>query len=405
LVFDEKRLFIEAIQNIDSGFVIYHSFKKKDKFTIRAIRYDKEATVQDTLLISESEEVLPIGDLKYAYSEDKSILLLFAYEKNKIYSFTVDVRKFEVLSAHIFDLVGNKSSIGDFEEVVVNNKGEVFFLFQKERSSWSSKDKGMILIRIDNGLLNLNYISCLDGTCDDPKLAIDNINKNIVIAGLWGEDDETETYGYYIFRESISELQIQKEREVSLFVYDDDILIDLNGVAKKAKKNRLLDFFAKDVILRTDGGILLIAEMQREFSRRSAGSPAIDRSMIATRGYTDYYKDDLIIFSLNPDGELHWRKILFKKQFSQDDEGIYSSYFLMKVPSQLHIIYNDEIKNNSTVSEYIIDPLGNFERNSLLSTEYKNLKLRFRDGIQISGNSFVVPSEKNAKVNLVKVEY
>jgi hypothetical protein len=75
---------------------------------------------------------------------------------------------------------------------------------------------------------------------------------------------------------------------------------------------------------------------------------------------------------------------------------------MMKVPSKLHVIFNDEIKNANTVSEYIIDPIGNYKRNSLLTTEYKNLKLRFKDGIQISNKSFVVPSEKGAKINLVK---
>lgn len=405
LVFEEKRLFIEAIQNIDTGFIIYQSYKKKDNYFIRAIRYDEEISVQDTLEIIQSEELLPLGEFKYVYSEDKTILLLFAYEKDKIYTFGVDVKSFSVISSYIFNLNDNKSIIGKFEEVVVSNTGEVFFLFERERSSWSKKDKGLLLINIDQDALTFNEISCLDGSCDDPKMAVDNKNKAIVIAGLWGEDDETETYGYYIFKENIAGISAKKQREISMFTYDEDILKDLGGVTKRDRKNRLLDFFAKDIILRADGGIVLITEMQREFSRRAAGSPTFDRTMIATRGYTDYYKDDLILFSINPDGELLWRKILFKKQFSQDDEGIYSSYFLMKLPSQLHIIYNDEIKNNSTVSEYIVDPLGNFERNSLLSTEYKNLKLRFRDGIQVSGTAFIVPSEKSSKVNLVKVEY
>jgi len=86
-------------------------------------------------------------------------------------------------------------------------------------------------------------------------------------------------------------------------------------------------------------------------------------------------------------------------------EVVFSSYFLFKTPSRLRIIYNDEIKRNNTVSEYVMDPLGNFERNSLLSTEYQKLKLRFRDAVQTSSNTLLVPSERNFKLSLVKIEY
>ena len=66
----------------------------------------------------------------------------------------------------------------------------------------------------------------------------------------------------------------------------------------------------------------------------------------------------------------------------------------MKTPSRLKLVFNDEIKNNNTVSEYILDPLGRFNRNSLLSTDYQNLKIRFADAIQISSNEFLAPIEK-----------
>ena len=123
------------------------------------------------------------------------------------------------------------------------------------------------------------------------------------------------------------------------------------------------------------------------------------------RGFIDYYHEDLILFATYADGKEHWKKILFKKQFSQDDDGIYSSYFLFKTPSRLRLIYNDEIKNANTVSEYVLDPTGDAERKSVLSTEYQNLKLRFRDAIQTGPQSIIVPSEKSWKINLVKIDF
>ena len=69
------------------------------------------------------------------------------------------------------------------------------------------------------------------------------------------------------------------------------------------------------------------------------------------------------------------------------------------------MIYNDEIKSNNTVSEYVLDPLGNYKRTSVLSTEYQNLKLRFQDATQISSTELLVPSQKNYDLSLVKIDF
>jgi len=84
---------------------------------------------------------------------------------------------------------------------------------------------------------------------------------------------------------------------------------------------------------------------------------------------------------------------------------VYSSFFIFKTPSRIRLLYNDEIKNSNTVSEYLIDPMGNFERRSVLSTEYQNLKLRFKDAIQTGTSSLIIPSEKSSKINLVRIDY
>ena len=150
-------------------------------------------------------------------------------------------------------------------------------------------------------------------------------------------------------------------------------------------------------------------ELYKEFSRRSSyGNSVSSRGNFgpnARRGWVDYYNEDIIVTSFSADKTVDWTKILYKKQFSQDDEAIFSSYFIMKTPSRLRLVYNDEIKRSNTVSEYIMDPGGWIKRNSLLSTSQQDLKLRFRDALQISSNEIIVPSETNYNLSLVKITY
>ena len=137
--------------------------------------------------------------------------------------------------------------------------------------------------------------------------------------------------------------------------------------------------------------------------QRGAGNPS--RIMRDVRLVTDYYFEDVFIVSLDPEGKVDWSSVLHKKQYSQDDEAIFSSYFLMRSPKQLHFLFNDEIRYENTCSEYIVLPNGTFDRNSLLSTVNKGLRIRFRDGIQMSANECLSPSENRSKLRLISIQW
>ncbi|MCB0626438.1 MAG: hypothetical protein KDC43_21590, partial [Saprospiraceae bacterium] len=92
-------------------------------------------------------------------------------------------------------------------------------------------------------------------------------------------------------------------------------------------------------------------------------------------------------------------------QYSQDDDAAYSSYFLLKTPYNLRLLFNDEIKYENTVSEYVIQGNGHFDRNAVMSTENQKLRLRFTDAIQVASNALIVPSERRNRLKLVKVTY
>ncbi len=401
----EKKSFIESIHTIDSTINIYYSFKKEDVYYIKGKKFSKELNLLDTLSILESEISINSGEYRSTLSDDKSKLLLFNFEKKSLNLILIDTKNFELIGS--FDVVNHTYRVPeDFEEIVLGNNGEVFILFEKNNSSWDKEKHFLGLLTLLNGELYTSEISAINTINSGVKMSFDNVNQNLKIAGLWSSKSEVETEGFFTFLKALNGLKQNSIYELKKEYYDDGILRDLNGLENKTKNNYLNDFFIRELIHRNDGGLIIIAELQREYSRRN-GAPSFDRAFsdrsFGGRSYIDYYCEDLAVISIDPSGVQTWRKILFKKQYSQDDEGIYSSFFILKVPSQMHIIFNDEIKNANTVSEYVIDPLGNFKRNSLLSTEYKNLRLRFKDGVQISSNSFVVPSEKNGKINLVKV--
>ena len=145
----------------------------------------------------------------------------------------------------------------------------------------------------------------------------------------------------------------------------------------------------------------MVGEQAIHSERQSVGAGTMGSAI--GHVYYDYYYDDLFVISIHPDGMTHWKTILHKKQYSYDDDAIYSSYFLMKTATSLSFVFNDEIKYENTVSEYVLKGDGNYDRNSILNTKNKKLRLLFRKGMQVSANEFIVPSEHRNRLRLVSI--
>lgn len=84
---------------------------------------------------------------------------------------------------------------------------------------------------------------------------------------------------------------------------------------------------------------------------------------------------------------------------------MYSSFMLFKTPERLRFLFNDEIKQENTVGGYEVTGIGYTERKTVFNTDYQKLKLRFRDGVQLSNHECIIPSERNNRLNLVRIRF
>jgi hypothetical protein len=406
IILEKRSADIYAIVPQDTCFTIIYGYRDRKEYFMKAQKYDQFALMIDSVAFIGGVEDFKLDNFRYEISEDRSKTLLFTTRKNDLlYTYMIDNDELTLTWTKESKLIGLNVR-KDFRGALVSNRGEVNVLFEIDNSKYDRKKHHLMLLGFDhNDGYFENKFTFDDKLTVDLELGFDNLNRRIIIAGLVSEDSEYNATGFFHLTENID--QLEEITQIKDQDFDIKFLEELYG-KKLSKKKKLNDFVTRDIVLRGDGGFLLLTEMNKEYYRRSAfngGTRASSGFNGGGRGWVDIYNEDVIVFAVRPDGTEHWKKILYKKQFSQDDAGVFSSYFLFKTPSRLRIIYNDEIKRNNTVSEYVMDPLGNFERNSLLSTEYQNLKLRFRDAVQVSSNVLLVPSERNFKLSLVKIEY
>jgi hypothetical protein len=231
------------------------------------------------------------------------------------------------------------------------------------------------------------------------RFSFDNLNRQLVGVGLYADKNRERANG--IFYANIS--PEGKAPSLRYEPFTDKVISILRRKDVEEDTRGISDADIRQVVLRHDGGALIVAERHHEIHRGTAAGRGFWRD--GMRMVMDFYYDDLLLVALHPTGEMHWTTVLHKKQYSQDDEATFSSYFLFMTPEKLHFMFNDEIKYENTCSDYVVSPVGEFDRNSLMNTFGQNLRLRFRDALQLSANECLVPSEFRNKLRLVLLRF
>ncbi len=406
LVLEQKRSTVIQAQNLDSLFQIVYSYVEEDSTHLRMRRYNSKGVLRDSALLIKKKRNATFKPYEYEVSEDQSKLLLYSMSKDGVMDCILfDNDQGEVIAQR--ELIIDEFQIRtQHYRMELSDRGELFFMFHKR---FDGSDENLLKVATFDFMTFQSSFGVIDfGAYFRRDMITDynNLHNKLIICGTYAEKRGRDPLGHYIINEDANNLGRAFEPS---FVEFSPALVQEVGRSKRKKSKIFQNFWIKDILKRQDGGLLIFMELYKEFSRRSSyGSNIVRNSNFgpnARRGWVDYYNEDIVITSFSADETIDWTKVLYKKQFSQDDDAVFSSYFVMKTPSRLRLVYNDEIKRSNTVSEYIMDPGGWIKRNSLLSTSQLNMKLRFRDAVQISSNELLIPSENNYTLSLVKITY
>ncbi len=386
----------------DETFSVLYRFRRKSNTIVKAHKYDAGANLIDSVTIIDYGYLFFTPDFEMILSEDRSKALVYYIEKQSIlHAVSFDVNTMEKLWDRSFTPEDFDSS-RDILHGVVDNQGDLYVIIEKNNLRYKRENHYYEIHHFmgSEEQYTLTNIT-LDGKLTyDVYFSFDNLNNKLVAGGFYAENNPGRAVGYFSLR---VDRDNNRNQRLVFHPFSDDFIATLMG--KEIDDNKgIIECSIQDLVIRRDGGLLIVGERNRQYERRVAGA-----NRIAYEGYNryivDYFYDDLFVLSVHPDGRPHWEQVLHKKQYSQDDGGVYSSYFLFKTPRRLRFLFNDEIRYENTVSEYIITGSGKYDRQSVLSTENLKLRLRFRDATQTSGHHVIIPSERRNNLRLVKVEY
>lgn len=400
---DRKNSEVLKVVPLGGDFCVIYQFRFKSDLILKAQRYSSGANLIDSITIKIFESTFFTPNFNIELSENKKAALIWhVRQQNDVSALSFNMDEMKLLWEKSFMPEGLFMP-RDFQQMLVDNGGNMYLVLLKDNQS--SRNRSHYLEIFDYGLgteeiLRRYIVPMKDYLTYDVYFSFDNLNNTLTAGGLYSSNNPARAEGFYYLRIA----QSNTEDQFLCFHPFEHDFVNVLLEKEKTKNKGLPEVSVQDIVLRTDGGIILIGELNKSLNR-GGGVPTGYYTRGSFRTIIDYYFDDVFLISIHPTGDIHWIDILHKKQYSQDDGAIYSSFFIAKTPTALRLIFNDEIKSENIVSEYVIRGDGKYDRKAVMNTERKELMLRLRDAIQISANEIIIPSERRSRLKLVRVAY
>lgn len=376
-------------------FIFYYTYKK-GKTYLHLAEVNQEAKMLEDLELGSFNERLSLNSDNLIFSSDKKYLIVYdpTFEGN-IHLAHIDISAKAITWQQEFKEQGLMYS-KNYLELIINKAGTTFLCFEQNNQR-KKLEKHMYLIYEygKDGTQTVHELSHPNVMAYDITFRYDEMNHKLVAAGLYSETFR-EANG--LFYANIDLDQIESTKIINS-PFDEKLMRSLTGERKKNIVG-ISNFDIQEMILRRDGGVILMAEQNLVYEYEPSFFGVDSGSE-----QTDYLFENILVTSIHPTGEVHWKEVLHKSQSSENDKARYSSFFLFKNRSMLRVLYNDEISWNTNVYEYVLNGNGEVDRNIVSYESKKPLLLAFRKGVQLSATTFAALSTRNNRLHVVKVVY
>ncbi|WP_258104777.1 hypothetical protein [Marinoscillum sp. MHG1-6] len=374
------------------------------------------------------------GNFRLRLSRDSSKVLAYynlPYEKTENEKFG-----FHVLDQQMNELwkkeitLPYEEGLYEIEDYKIDNKGNVHILGVVYKEKRKAKRKGepnynyeILSYYMKDGGFDSYPIKLEGKFLTDMQISIDD-NRDIICAGFYSNEGTYSIKGTYFIKVNSKSKLITtssfKEFDMD-FITQNMTERQEEKVEKKAKKGKEVELYQydlDDIIIREDGGAVLVGE---QYYITVVTTPISTGTGGVTYVTTYYYNyNDIIVINVSPKGEIEWAQKIAKSQSTANDGGHFSSYTSAIVKDKMYFIFNDHPKNitdpgdrtfnytggkNSMVVLVEVDSNGNVNKSSLFSTKDAEVITRPKVCEQVSGDELVLFGQKRKNHQFAKIVF
>ena len=285
---------------------------------------------------------------------------------------------------------------------LVDNNGNSFLVLN---AAVNTESATFDVLRIDSaGNFSMYALLTKKALFGEAGFDIDNKNGNLLMSAFYNDDRNADDVANGFLFASYNPVTGALNK-TSYTPFTKEFMVELTGRATNADKGKLYTFLIRRTILRNDGGLLIVAESVIKDTREVPISVGFQPGFNGYRNSTVFQFNDIIAFSVKPNSDLDWHAVMRKKQSSEDDNGVYSSFLTVNEKDKLRFLYLDDISTAGQLVQFVLTSEGKNDRSVLFSEEDKEVMLLPKLGRQVSPNEAVIPSYLNGTLKLVKLTF
>lgn len=392
---------IDAFGN-DTSFCVLYQYRKRSSTYLKVHRYNASANLIDSVLLKNYGVRFNTPFPLVQYSPNRQKILIYHVDGRKVETMVMDVRSLKIEMEHIFEM-DNVLSKKYLFQPIITDQGQIFLAYEiNNRKSSQKKHQFVVESKGRNQSATRLTMPAPDFITVDYFFAHDPIHQKLIGVGLYANKNVNHANGLFTFDLTYNG---QTANDIRTIPFEPKLVASLAGKLNKRSLKGVEDMRVENVIVRSDGGVVVLMEKVKIFHRSSIEMPGMYRRTDISRVSTDFFYEDVFVMSINQAGKLDWKNIFYKEQTSQNDQGIFSSYFLFQNDNALRLIFNDDIRRHTNVVEYKVTPNGQSKRSSLFNTGDADIQIRMKDGLQIRPNEAIFPSQYKKKLKLVVIRY
>lgn len=374
-------------------------YKKMGEHIVQFQKLDANGALVDTVIVKNYGKRAFSPETYFVRSHNHEKIAIFSDHSDHVFeAAAIDTKTMHKLWEKSVPL--NLSYQNDLFEVTLSNRGDMYAIFYEDHSRARRERNSIHLLRLNDTEPRLQWVGFGANLFFDGHFYYDDVNEQVVGAGLFDERKAQRVNGYFFMRVPGGQMD---DHQISFHHFPKEIITTVRGKESKPE-DHFGEVYVKDLILKSDGGVVLVAERYKVVSQMYQGH--FNPRMPLPAAQAEYHYDDIIVLNINPDGSLGWGDVLYKRQFSRNDKGYMSSFFIMKNPEEIRFLYHDEIKSrNNKVGQYAMDRKGKSKRRTILDTYGYKVNMMFSEGMQINKDEVIVPSLRRGDFKLVRIRY
>ncbi len=422
----------EFLNYSNFAYMIYQ-FQKKNTMYCMAVKLDKEGK-----MVGEPEQLDTTTNVNFS-ANNKIYSIINSDDKQKLMVFKINTHndKLHILTTSLFNselalIKKTRMAVpmpqrNDFlSEFTLDNEGDLVCVRASGTSSNDNINKISLLTKpamlSDFQITDLKLSGIF---LDDIRIKVDNLNKHYLITSFLSKTKRGNIEGlYYTLWDKLQNREILN----ATTVFSDEFREDAKSQGNV--KSAFNDFFLKNIILRKDGGFIIVSESAYTSSRGNNlnrwdylyGSPYwaptdyyswnspigyypwFRSGIYNNNSLTRYFTDNVALISFEPNGKMEWSNVIRKSQYDDNTDN-FIGYGLLNLGNQLRFIFNVQDKRSMILSDQSLLPGGQIDRNPTFKNLDKGYDFMPRHAKQIGARQVIVPCQYRGYTCFAKIDF